>query len=213
MIYLTEKLLNSSAQQPLTYSPTHYFWKCVTWWYLPTLWYWDISNSPARSIRDYVDTLVDRRSKLIEAAIASQRSIDKDNQRSRYAHYPRSPTLRLPAPHYCRRAVGYPRIYQRSTTSPAVKWIPHNNPTTGEDEYIEVIPSQSDIIDTILEIDLDAFIHTTCQVNDYVLRRYPPSILGGGNPHSTGHGDDGTWSVSHIYDLSILILATSPHLT
>ena len=42
-----------------------------------------------------------------------------------------------------------------------VKLIPHNNATTGEDEYINVIQSQPDIMGTISEIDLDAYIHTS----------------------------------------------------
>ena len=42
-----------------------------------------------------------------------------------------------------------------------LKLIPHNNATTGEDEYINVIQSQPDIMGTISEIDLDAYIHTS----------------------------------------------------
>ena len=55
---------------------------------------------------------------------------------------------------------------------------------------IKVIKSHPDIIDTVSEIDLDAYIHTTYKVNDYVLRRYPPSKLGGIRT-SMGHGGVG----------------------
>jgi len=39
--------------------------------------------------------------------------------------------------------------------------------------------SEPDIINTVSEIDIDANLHTGNQVNDYVLRRYPLSKLGG----------------------------------
>ena len=57
---------------------------------------------------------------------------------------------------------------------------------TGVDEFIKVIQYEPEIIDTISEINIDAYLHTTCQVNDYVLRRYPPSKLGGDNPNKFG---------------------------
>ena len=56
------------------------------------------------------------------------------------------------------------------------------------DEFIKVVQSEQEIVDTISEIDVETYLHTTYQVNDYVLRRYPPSKLEGVIRKSTGHG-------------------------
>ena len=53
----------------------------------------------------------------------------------------------------------------------------------GELEYIKQIQSEVETIDTIDEIDINPYVLTTYQVHDYVLRRYPPTKTGGGNPH------------------------------
>jgi len=81
MLCMTEKLLNSSVKQPLGVSPNtllfgNAFRDDTS---LLSQIYRDISNTPTKSIRNYVDMLVERQSKLIEAAIASQRSINEDN--------------------------------------------------------------------------------------------------------------------------------------
>ena len=59
-------------------------------------------------------------------------------------------------------------------------------PTTGEDEYIDVIQSQPEIIDTISEIDLDAYITklTTTMFSDDILQNWKGVIC-------TGHGGVG----------------------
>jgi len=101
-----------------------------------------------------------RQSKLIEAAIASQRSIKEDNLRRRYVHYPRIPKLRLPQPPHdgddnqsddnhnsvvishilTNLAPPHPPILS------AVKLILHRNPITGVDEFIKVFQSNKSIL-------------------------------------------------------------------
>ena len=54
----------------------------------------DISDSTPRSVRDYVDTLIERQSRLIDAAIQSQNETNDANLSRRYSHYPRRPKLR-----------------------------------------------------------------------------------------------------------------------
>ena len=68
----------------------------------------------------------------------------------------------------------------------ATKWIEVKNPFSGEWDYIKQIQSEVETIDTIDEIDINPYVLTTYQVNDYVLRRYPPTKIGGGNPHKYG---------------------------
>ena len=203
MLCMTEKLLNSSVKQPLGVSPNtllfgNAFHDDTS---LLSQIDRDISNTPTQSIRDYVDTLVERQSKLIEAAIASQRSINEETLRRRYAHYPRIPKLRLPQPphdgadnqsdNYNPTAISHILTNLAPPHPPilsAVKWILHRNPITGVDEFIKVVQSEQEIVDTISEIDIETYLHTTYQVNDYVLRRYPPTKLGGVIRTSTGHG-------------------------
>jgi hypothetical protein len=42
------------------------------------------------------------------------------------------------------------------------------------------------VVDTVDEIALDSYVLTTYQVGDYVLRCYPPSKIGKGNPDKYG---------------------------
>ena len=100
MLCMTEKLLNSSVKHPLGVSPNTLLFANTFRDGTSSLSQIDrdISNTSTQSIRDYVDTLDKRQSELIEAAIASQRCINKDNLRRRCAHYPRIPKLRLPQP-------------------------------------------------------------------------------------------------------------------
>ena len=53
---------------------------------------------------------------------------------------------------------------------------------SGESEYFKLRQSDVKIIDTIDKID----VQTTYQANDYVLRRYPSTKIGTGNPHKYG---------------------------
>ena len=68
----------------------------------------------------------------------------------------------------------------------ATKWVQSRNPTSGELEYIKLIQSDVEIIDTIDEIDTNPYVLTTYQVNDYVLRRSPQTKIDSGNPHKYG---------------------------
>ena len=65
----------------------------------------------------------------------------------------------------------------------ATKWIQVKNLFSGELDYIQQIHSDVETINTIDEIDISPFVLTTYQVNDYVLRRYPSTKIGGGDPH------------------------------
>ena len=64
---------------------------------------------------------------------------------------------------------------KRTPIIAAMKWVQSRNPTSGELEYIKLIQSDVEIMDTIDEIDTNPYVLTTYQVNDYVLRRYPPT--------------------------------------
>ena len=68
----------------------------------------------------------------------------------------------------------------------------------GEWDYIKQIQSEVETIDTIDEIDINPYVLTTYQVNDYVLRRYPPTKIGGGNPHKYGSWWRGPYQVSQV---------------
>jgi hypothetical protein len=93
-------------------------------------------------------------------------------------------------------AVG-PRI-PRPPQFAATKWIQVQNPFSGELDYIKQIQSKGETIDTIDEIDINSYILTTYQFNDYVLRRYPPTKIGGRNPHKYGLWWRGPYQVSQV---------------
>ena len=78
-----------------------------------------------------------------------------------------------------------------------MKWIQVRNPLSGEQEYIKQIQSDVEVIDTIDEIDVNPYVLTTYQVNDYVLRRYPPSKIGGENLHKYGSWWRGVSDLGH----------------
>ena len=48
------------------------------------------------------------------------------------------------------------------------------------------------------EINVNPYVLTTYQVNDYMLRRYPPSKIGGRNPHKYGSLWRGPYQVTHV---------------
>jgi hypothetical protein len=54
----------------------------------------DVSDVKPQSTQDFVDSLISRQSKLIDAAIQSQTEINEDNLRERYASYARLHKLR-----------------------------------------------------------------------------------------------------------------------
>ena len=96
MLCMTEKLLNSSIKQPLGVSPNALIFGNA--FHMDTsllgIIDQDISDSTPRSVRDYVDTLIERQSRLIDAAIQSQNETNDANLSRRYSHYPRRPKLR-----------------------------------------------------------------------------------------------------------------------
>ena len=55
-----------------------------------------------------------------------------------------------------------------------------------------------EIIDTIDEIASNPYLLTTYQVNDCVLRRYPQTNIGTGNPHKNGFGWRGPFQVTQV---------------
>ena len=76
-----------------------------------------------------------------------------------------------------------------------------------------MIQSQPEVIDTIAEIDINPYVPTTYQVNDYVLRRYPPTKLGGGNPHKYGSWWRGPYQVMSIVQKPVSDAQTKPRYT
>jgi hypothetical protein len=204
MLCMTEKLLNSSIKQPLGVSPN-------------TILYGDAiltehslraeldtipSTTAPRTIRDYVDTLMARQGRIISAAISSQQKENSANLQRRYAHYSRAPILKR------RRNIhGAPQVLVNTmrvadTTTPrtaATKWIIDPDANTfigplnyGEEanalHYIPLLTSANGKpVDTIAEIDVNSYMLTQYAVNDYVLRRYPPTKAGeGAHPEKYG---------------------------
>jgi len=45
---------------------------------------------------------------------------------------------------------------------------------------------ESEIIDSVQEINLSPYVETTYQVRDYMLRRYPATKVSQGNPNKRG---------------------------
>ena len=76
----------------------------------------------------------------------------------------------------------------------ATKWIQVRNPLSREQEYIKQIQSDVVVVVTIDEIDVDPYVLTTYQVNDYVLRSRK---LVGEIHTNTAHG-----GVAHIKSLT-----------
>jgi len=226
MLCMTEKLLNSSVKLPLGVSPNtllfgNAFQEDTS---LLSVIDRDTSNNPSRSVRDYVDTLIDRQAKLIEAAVQSQQSTNQEHMRRRYAQYSKSPKLRLRVPaddtNHIKQSAPVSISHILATQAPpkppilaAVKWILHTDPASGVSEYIKVIQSQPEVIDTIAEIDINPYVPTTYQVNDYVLRRYPPTKLGGGNPHKYGSWWRGPYQVMSIVQKPVSDAQTKPRYT
>ena len=55
-----------------------------------------------------------------------------------------------------------------------------------------------EIIDTINEIDTNPYVLRTYLVNDYVLRQYPPTKIGSGNPQLYGSWWRGSYQVTQV---------------
>ena len=95
MLWSTEKLLNSSIKQPPGVSPITILYGNA----IPTknTLLAEIDNTPSsttpRTIRDDVDTLMERQGRIIKAAISSQQKEISMNLQRRYSHHPRAPIL------------------------------------------------------------------------------------------------------------------------
>jgi hypothetical protein len=133
--------------------------------------------------------------------IHSQTAINKDNLRKRYANEPQNygkvddhfgTTAPLP--------VSVMVVDLQTPRSPIFCCHKMDSSTVSirELDYIKQIQSEVETIDTIDEIDVNPYVLTTYQVNDYVLRRYPPTKIGGGNPHKYGSWWSGPYQVSHV---------------
>ena len=144
--------------------------------------------------------------------------------RTRYAQYSKSPKLRFRVPsddanHIEQSAhvsISHILANQAPPKPPilaAVKWILHTDPASGVSEYIKVIQSQPEVIDTIAEIDINPYVPTTYTVNDYVLRRYPATKLVGGYPHKYGSWWRGPYQVMSIIQKPVSDAQTKPRYT
>ena len=143
------------------------------------------SDTAPRTIRDHVDKLMDRKSSLILAAVKSQQLINNaDNLNKRYSIY-RTPKIRQFSERVGIKPIRVHIIGTRSTESstPAQQWKLDPNDqqfigllNQGEDgtkrSDIPLLSSTfpAKIVDTIDQIDLNPYIITKNEVNDYVLR-------------------------------------------
>ena len=109
-------------------------------------------------------------------------SINTANLRKRYQTYSRAPKLhqRIETSTDDHTGSSDPVsianiIAIKHTPKPAIiaatKWVQPRNPTSGELEYIKLMQSDVEIIDTIDEIDTNPYVLTTYHVNDVV---FPP---------------------------------------
>ena len=78
---MTERVLNTSVKRPLGASPNTLLFGNAFSTDPSLLTQLDRHVQP-RSIRDYVDTLIERRAKIIDAAIQSQTSFNASNLRN-----------------------------------------------------------------------------------------------------------------------------------
>ena len=215
MLCMIEKVLNSSIKQPLGVSPNTILFGAA----IPTehTLLAEIDNPPPsntpRSIRDYVDTLMARQGRIIEAAILSQKKENSLNLQRRYANYPRAPILKRRRSLHGATEVLVNTMRASTTTTPrtaATRWIndPDFVPFIGprnfgqeeeEQKYIPLLTSgNGKPVDTIAEIDVDPYVPTRYTVNDYVLRRYPPTKIGDGHPEKYGTYWRGPYVVTKV---------------
>jgi hypothetical protein len=94
---MTERIMNSSIKQPLGVSPNTLLFGTAFSQDKTLLSEIDqqVTDSKPHFIRDYVDTLIDRQSKIIEAAIQSQVATNEENLRKRYSSYRRLPKFAI----------------------------------------------------------------------------------------------------------------------
>jgi hypothetical protein len=170
-----------------------------------------------KSIREYVDKFMHRQSKLLVAAAKSQQETNEEHLKRRYANYKTKPLLRqrniakandfsdidhdcVTAPSPIAHIWVEPRPLQPAILV-AQKWI--KDPANGE--YIRMVEAgQQEIIDSVQEIDLSPYVDTTYQVGDYVLRRYPATKAGQGNPNKYGSWWRGPYLVTAAQQVPIV---------
>ena len=141
---MTERVLNTSVKQPLGVSPkTLLFGDAFsTDPSLLTQMDRDVADSPPRLIRDFVDTLIERQAKPIDAAIQSQKAVNTANLRKRYHTYARAPKLRprieTTSDDHTGNTAPVPIaniIAIKRTPKPPIiavtKWVQSRNPTSG----------------------------------------------------------------------------------
>ena len=95
MLYMTEKLLNSSVKQPLGASPNALPLGNATVQEPGMMTEMDqMPDTGKLAVRTYIDTFMARQGKLLDAARRSQEATNDSNLRKRYANYQRLPQLR-----------------------------------------------------------------------------------------------------------------------
>ena len=223
LLAMTEKILNSSVKGPLGVSPNTLLFGAAFPPDNALIAHMDreIRDEKPRSIRDYVDTLITRQSQLIEAAIKSQMELHTANLKKRYAHYKKAPKLRdrfVPEADDHTGAtspvtLAFLSLHERTAKPPifmARKWIGRAIPNSNDFEYFPQDMPAAEVIDTVSEIDMQEYVHTTYEVNDFVLRRYPPTKIGGGNPHKYGSWWRGPYLVTQVFQKPISDINTKP---
>ena len=112
----------------------------------------DVADAQPRSIRDFVDTLIERQAKIIDAAMQSQTAVNTSNLRKRYQTYSRAPKLRqrietdtdtddhtgTTAPVSITNIIAIKRTPKPPVIA-ATKWVQSRNPTSEELEWIKLI--------------------------------------------------------------------------
>ena len=85
LLCMTERVLNTSVEKPLGISPNTLLFgnAFLTDPSLLTQLDHDVTDVQPRSIRDFIDTLIERQTKIIDAAIQSQTSVNNSNLRRR----------------------------------------------------------------------------------------------------------------------------------
>jgi transposase InsO family protein len=226
MLRMTEKLLNSSIKKPLGTSPNAILFANAfnTDPGLLSTIDRDTDGIPARSVQDYIDTLMARQRRIIDAAVQSQAELNEEHLRKRYASYAKTPKLReqiltdeethdnTTPP----TSISYILVDERPSRPPipaARTWIRISQRPDGSGLYDRVDQSEDRVIDTVAEIDTSPYVLTTYQVNDYVLRRYPPSKVGGGSPHKYGSWWRGPYQVTNIVQRPVSDVHTKPRYT
>jgi len=219
MLCMTEKLLNSSVKKPLGASPNTLLFGNSINQEPVEIKDMDQQNNTVtpKSIREYVDKFMHRQSKLFVAAAKSQQETNEEHLKRRYANYKTKPRLRqrtiakandfsdidhdcVTAPSPIAHIWVEPRPLQPAILA-AQKWI--KDPANGE--YIRMVEAgQQEIIDSVQEIDLSPYVDTTYQVGDYVLRRYPATKAGQGNPNKYGSWWRGPYLVTAAQQVPIV---------